>query len=579
MGQPASIRCVSCGFTSESGFSKCPRCGAAVAKICKNCNFSNPANNKVCDNCGAGIELPQGAVPAAPTATFAKIDIPGAAPAMPPQSGKTPQMPLPPAGPQIALRGGASASSKTQQQSFAQSFASKGDGKSQVSQPRVPRTPLIARLRAGLRPVIELLNNPQLKKRYGGIFGAVLLVVMLLALFWPKPDEVVLVERVKAFVESASSGRYERARAMLAKASREDASPEAFAAAVKAQYPEKRIFRAFQPVELSTGAASVSYMYQAPNGPWRPEIAHMVKEDGKWVRPFGWHLYFQLDQALEKNPQQAAVLLEKLGRLDPYDPKLNGYSCGVYFSTGNFSRAAVSCLAASSDSVKIPFLYKPEEELAFRFKLADSYIFTSQVMKALQEYTAILVETQDLPPEPFCAVAQQLVQGYVRIGNYDAALNEAVNGYEACVMSGKKKEISSYLYKLSGNYPEEAVKIAAAHQPAGWDVTLQGSWEKLRPDLKQRYGLRSLPQAHWEAQRVSGPHYRVRLISEAQRGARSLPEMVRYDLVVDIVSGRVVSYPRPRVKPDADASERKRPAARPQKRPKAVSKTVSRGGK
>lgn len=490
-------------------------------------------------------------------------------------------MPPPPSGPQIALRGApAPVSQPKQPLQFAQSFSSGLGDKSKPAQPRMQRVSLFSRLAAGFRPLLGIMDNPGLKKRYGSIFAGVLLLVMLVAFLWPKPPEVVVVERVKAFVESASSGRYERARELLTKASRDDASSEAFAAAVKAQYSEKRIFRAFQPVAMSTTAAVVGYLYQVPNGPWRPELAYMVKEDGKWVRPFGWHLYSQLDQALEKSPEQAPALLSKLRKLDPRDPKLNGYSCEVYFMAGDYAKATRACAAASSDSVRVPFLYKPEEELSFRLKLADSYMFNMQVMNALREYTSILVETQDLPAAPFCVITEQLVQGYVKIGNYDAALNEAVNGYEACVKSGRKNEITAYLYKLSGNYPDEAIKIAAAYKPYGKTETLGQGWETLRAELRRTYGLRELPRAEWAAERISGPYYRVRLSSYPQRGAKMLPGEVRYDLIVDIVNGRVVSYPKLKAKQPAARIKTKAFDAMPEVRVTPRSRSaVSTGGK
>ena len=67
-------------------------------------------------------------------------------------------------------------------------------------------------------------------------------------------------------------------------------------------------------------------------------------------------------------------------------------------------------------------------------------------------------------------------------------------------------------------------------------------WEQRRVQLRQENRLKRLPQGVWSAERVAGPHYRVRLVSEGIKGA---PQVVRFDLLVNIISGRVGNFPVP----------------------------------
>ena len=528
---PAKIRCVSCGFSSEAEVQKCPLCGAAVVKVCGQCGASNPSVNQICDGCRRPLEMSGGA--SRHSSSFANFTVP-----QPPGAQQLPpglRPPPPPAG----VFGGAAQLAPGQTQSFSSNSGQPIEPMPEPAKPAAPAAPPLSDL---LRGMADFFARQEGGRYFVYGVSSVLLVALLLALFWPKPPEVVLIERVKVFVENAGSGKYAGAYALLTEAVRKDASEDVFASAVKEHYPEKRIFRGFSVEKMEEALGVVKYMYKAGNGPWRSEKAYMFKEKGKWRRPFAEHLYPPLEAALKSDAGQALPLLDKMKILDPFDAKINGYACRTFFGTHDYKKAVPACAAAVQDSVTTPFLYSDSLSLSLRFMLAEAYMNEWQTVDALREYSGILIETQNIAAEDSCRVSRQLVQGYVKIGNYDAALNEAVSAEQPCAQAGRSKDIEEYLHKLSGNFPDDALVIARAFTPENSKLSLEQMWEQRRVQLRQENRLKRLPQGVWSAERVAGPHYRVRLVSEGIKGA---PQVVRFDLLVNIISGRVGNFPVP----------------------------------
>jgi len=429
---------------------------------------------------------------------------------------------VPPAAPKIALRGMAELPGQDQSSRVLPRAADSGTG-------------MVSARLAALR---ALVSSGDFRRKVVYSAGGAACAALLIALLWPKSPEARLSEKVKAYVESVGAGKYERAYNYLTAASQKDASLDVFSEALKTIYTQKRVFRAFQVEQMSETQGVVGYMYKDGNGPWRFGKTHMVKENGQWKHPFAGHLYSQLENALKKDLSQGPPLLERMRALDQFDPKINGYSCRVLYTQKKYKDAIAYCSAACHDSITTPFMYSEDQTLLFRFMLADSYMKNFQTVDALREYTAILVESQQIPADYSCRVSRQLVQGYVKIGNYDAALNEAVSGQEACVAAGKKREITLYLHKLCGNYPYEAIKLARSYKAAGQAFSLQQAWEKEQEIYRLENSRRTL-EGRWEAERIAGPHYRVQLKVEGGRGGPS----IKYDLLVNILSGRVVRFP------------------------------------
>jgi hypothetical protein len=359
---------------------------------------------------------------------------------------------------------------------------------------------------------------------------------LLLAPYMPK---FRLVFTAKKYLSALNSRDYKTAYDFLSVNSKESCPFTDYLKYNEKQYSGIPSWE-FDGVEIhsiSPSGAVVKYRAREAKGEWKTDYLSFVLEHGRWARPYGRHLFNQVDQAIaEGDFSKALFLSEKLSLVDPVDPRTAGYLCNSEFLMRLYDKSAETCRKALEQGKSYPVPFGTEELFWYSFYYADSLRFQGRFPEAVKIYEA-LFDFRELSEKNKCPLLMARADAQVHARQYYAAKTDVSAAVNACFGEPPYKEAERRNRIMSGEAGAEAVLLAQRFSLAPGKPTLL---EMRNAQVFSLAGKKKLGKSgssdKWTASHVEGPLYRVVLRQEDKYSAKASAEEI-YALSVDVWTG------------------------------------------
>jgi len=371
----AEIVCTKCGQKFSAPGYACSKCQGSLAKVCGNCGFKNSVAKNYCDRCGTPMTLAPAAPPAAAAAPPPEAQPPGTAHI--PQTasrgsgaaGPPPKVaPPPPAG------------------GLAIPAARRMDSRGPAPVPEgayVPPPPTTEASFSRLRR-----RDALQKLRFWLPILAVAAVGYLAYYDYNKPEKAI-PRAAAQYLGALNHLDFPGAYALLSQEARAHCSLEEFRA-LSDETPWT--WSDVQIVRLEPEAAVVKYRLISNGQPPSDDFLILLREDGKWMRPYNWNLLQKIEDAFaRKDPDMALLLAQAAVRINPRDPIARGYLCESVYFRNVPAETERECALAISLSRIYPSKLSLKSLYHLRAILGDTYKNSlRKYPEAVAQYDAML---------------------------------------------------------------------------------------------------------------------------------------------------------------------------------------------
>lgn len=539
--KPAHIRCSKCGYQSNIISDTCIKCGAPLVKICGNCEAVNSVEKNYCDGCGAllALKLPEEKQPDnKPEKPSEKKD----------NVGEPPRIKIEFESIHETVSAHAE-SFRKKQEANPQNQTQKMENKDErVAAAEKEKNKLAEFEKKKLEAAKSVSKNTQDSGKkisnYLFIFAAfaAVLIISWLAIA-PRIPKIKLVMTAKNYLGALKDKNYSQAYSYLSNNSKFTCSFTDFVKYNDAYYSKLKEGWDFKDVKvffIKGEGAVVRYSLKEGTGPWKDDYISFVREHDKWVRPYVWHLFVPIDEAIEKGDfSQALFLAQKLYLTDPVDPRTSGYLCNTEYLMGLYDKSAESCRRTLDGQKNFPVGFSKEEIFWFTFYYADSLRFLARFDDSLSVYEE-LFSFEDISLKNKCPLLMSRADVYVRKKEYEKAASDISAAAGVCPEGLNKKEALRRLSFINGSAVSEAVQAAQKARPSADGQTLFELRNSQLNALNGKNKKDSQFKDEWKAVRIDGPEYEVSVIQEKlDRKGRKAEETEVYRVGVNLWTGSV----------------------------------------
>ncbi|PIS47194.1 MAG: hypothetical protein COT17_04695 [Elusimicrobia bacterium CG08_land_8_20_14_0_20_51_18] len=549
--KPTVIKCSKCGYESNIISDTCIKCGAQLEKICGNCGARASVEKNYCDECGKLMLLKIIEEKPAPPDTEkvkgekASIEFETFDEAiearqksytgkMAKKAEDAPEPAVPPKG-----------------KSFTDPFAAKmaedttRDKENLVAyadKQKIKDKEELDRLR--LMKVREDRTFWQKNRLYVYLLLGVFILLFLAWLFLtPYMPRLRLVLAAKNYLGALNGKDYKTAYDLLSANSKASCPFTDFL-----KYNERYYSRMpgweFKDLEIhsiSSSGAVVRYRLKEGKGEWKENFLSFVLENGKWTRPYIWHLFTQIDESIAAGDFTRALFLsQKLYLTDPVDPRASGYLCNSEYLMRLYDKSVETCKRTLESAKTYPVSFSEEEFFWYNFYYADSLRFQARFSEAVKIYD-VLFDNKALSGKNKCPLLMSRADAHVREGRYYAAKEDIASAVNSCPPGPAKNEAGKKLRLLSGEAAEEAVFLAQRfrYSPGKPNLMEMRSAQIFSVAGKRKLGKGGFGEK-WVAESVDGPEYRVALLQEKKGAKKGQVETDQiYSLRVNVWTGFV----------------------------------------
>ncbi|MEW5950634.1 MAG: zinc ribbon domain-containing protein [Elusimicrobiota bacterium] len=538
--KPAIIRCSKCGYQSNIISDTCLKCGSPLVKICGNCEAVNAVEKNYCDGCGSLLALK-----------------------MPEQkeSSKEEKKEEKPSSPKPVIE---FESLHETVQGHADSFRKKQEANPQNTAPKIENKDERVEAAKKEKEKLEELKNKKTEEKKSSVkvqdkkisfakyavFIAVALAVFSIAWLAVSPSipKIKLVITAKNYLNALKEKNYSQAYSYLSNNSKFTCSFTDYVKYNDAYYSSLKNGWEFKDVsvfKMENEAALVKYSLKEGTGPWREDYISFVKEHDKWVRPYIWHLFSPIDEAISKGDfSQALFLAQKLYLTDPIDPRTSGYLCNTEYLMGLYDKASESCKRVLESQADYPVGFNKEEIFWFTFYYADSLRFMARFKEALDIYEE-LFSFEDISLKNKCPLLMSRADAYVRLGDFDKASVDAASAVSVCPEGINKKEALKRSSFLNSDLSSEAVSMVQKAKPSQDSQSIFEQRNSVLKSLNSDKGKKDSYKDEWIAQKEEGPIYTVKVIQQkVDKKGKKTEENEVYRASVNLWTGSVKTISR-----------------------------------
>lgn len=491
--QPASIECSKCGARGPHAGEQCAKCGARLVKVCPGCRFKSSLAKRFCDGCGEPLGAYEAAEPA---------------PAKPPTA------------PVEAVASGPVPAGRTTKPKIEKLT-------------RYPTTKKTKPFRGGpWAPSFRPLLNPYLPT-----VAATLIFSATLATYYvhwrPRISPANLSARAAArYLEDLRSGDYLSAYEMLSSLSRTYCTQAEFKK-IRDAIASRWDYSDVQPVVVESNAAFIRYQLKVDGQPAETDYLSLVRENGRWVRPYVWNLLDKVEDAFDKgDPQTALGLARSAVIVDPREPMAHAYLCEAQYYSMAYPEAEKTCETAIRLADRYPSRLNTASRYHLHAILGDAYKnHLDKPQAALDHYNKLLTFPK-LGAGDRCDILLARADTYGSLRLFTTALSDIKEADRHCVNPQDREYLSRQLRVLSGQAQNEAVALARRHRMTNGGPTLDEWRDQMRKRVAKRYPRTRFPPDRWAAEPVTPPRYRVVLMN-----GDSVVLSAEVDLWTNIVNG------------------------------------------
>lgn len=460
--QPASIECSKCGAKGPHKGEECAKCGGRLIKVCSGCGFQSSLAKRFCDGCGE----PLGGPVAATTGDRA---------AMPVTGGRTTK-------PKVE---------------------------------RLTRYPTTTKTKGfrGLpwKPSFRPLLNP--------LFPTIAATVLFIAtvstyyMHWrPRISPAALSARAADhYLHYLKVGDHTAAHEMLSSLSQTYCSQAEFKKIRDAIAP-KWTYSDVVPVVVESDAAFVRYQLKVPGQPVEYDYLSLIREDGRWVRPFVWNLLDKVEDAFDRgDPQTALGLARSAVIVDRREPMAHAYLCEAHYYSRAFPEAEKTCEAAIALNERYPSRVNTASLYHLHAILGDAYKNHLDKPQAALEHYNKLLSFPKLGPADRCDILLARADTYGSLRLFTTALTDLQESEKWCVSPQDRDYLTRQLRVLSGEGMTDAVALARRHRITNGGPTLDEWRDQMRKKAGAKFLRARLPPDRWSAEPITAPRYRVKL--------------------------------------------------------------------
>ncbi len=533
--KPSIIRCSKCGYQSNIISDTCIKCGSSLVKICGNCEAVNAVEKNYCDSCGSLLALK-------------------AAPQNEPQDENKPEKP---AAPKMVIE---FESINETVESHADSFRKKQEANPQNQAPKVvnkdERVEAAKREKDKLAELETKKNTSENKPKPGqikksplskyAVYLAVLIAVISIAwlIIAPKIPGIKLVLTARKYLTALSEKNYSQAYSYLSNNSKFTCPFTDYVKYNDAYYSQIKggwEFRDVSVFKMGKEGAIVKYWLKEGTGTWKEDYISFVREHDRWVRPYIWHLFAPIDEAIGKGDfSQALFLAQKLYLTDPMDPRTSGYLCNTEYLMGLYDKALESCRRTLDAQASYPVGFSKDEVFWFTFYYADSLRFMARFQDALQAYEELL-NFEDISLKNKCPLLMSRADAYVRLGDFQSAESDIQSAVSVCPEGINKKEALKRQSFLSSDVSAEAVNMAQRARVSPDAPTVLEQRSAALSSLNGKDAKKSFYfKDEWKAEKQDGPIYMVYVFQvKYDKRNKKLEENEVYRASVNLWTGSV----------------------------------------
>jgi len=539
--KPAIIRCSKCGYQSNIISDVCIKCGAPLVKICGNCETVNSVEKNYCDGCGQLLALK---VP--------KEDIPEKKSEK--ESEKKEEIKETP---KISIEFESLLETVS---SRAESFRKKQEPNIQDSAPSVEnKDKRVDRAKEEINKLEEfekkknelakkdIGNNSSKNKKIQKYVFIGLAVLLAFFTIWfsikPRIPGIKLVMTAKKYLSALKNKDYSQAYLYLSNNSKSTCSFTDFVKYNDEYYSKINggwDFKDVKVFSIKEDGAVIKYSLKEGTDSWRDDYISFVKEHGEWVRPYIWHLFMPIDEAISRGDFSHALFLsQKLYLTDPIDPRTSGYLCNTEYLMGLYDKAQESCKRTIEGAKEFPVGFSKEELFWFTFYYADSLRFMANFNPAIEIYTQLLL-FEDISLKNKCPLFMSRSDAYVRIKEYDKALEDINSATVSCPQGINRNEALKRLSYISGSALSEAVSLARNARLSPERPTLLEMRNTQLDSINLKASKSFKYRDEWIASHIGGPEYNVVLIQQKiDRKGRKVEENEIYKIYVNLWTGSI----------------------------------------
>jgi hypothetical protein len=178
-------------------------------------------------------------------------------------------------------------------------------------------------------------------------------------------------------------------------------------------------------VRLEPDAATVKYRLQVLGRPPSEDYLILMREDGRWLRPYNWVILQRAQDALDRSDADMALLLaQEAARINPRDPVAQGFVCEAVNSRKVAADAERECSRALSLSAEYPSQLSPKSLFHIRAILGDTYKNSlGKYPEAIAQYDAMLA-VPDVAPADQCDVLLARADTRIAMGRTSEAARD-----------------------------------------------------------------------------------------------------------------------------------------------------------
>lgn len=539
--KPAIIRCSKCGYQSNIISDTCIKCGAPLVKVCGNCGAVNSVEKNYCDGCGQllALKVPkENIVEEKPEKQSEKKD----------ETKESPKMSIEFESLHETVSSRAESFRKRQESNVQESSPSveNKDERVDSAKKEIDKLEEFQKKKSELeKPTID---SDSLKRKKIQRYGLVALAFFFtISVMWlaikPRLPGIKLVMTAKKYLAALKNKDYSQAYSYLSNNSRFTCSFTDFVKYNDEYYSKINNDWDFKDVKvfsIDENGAVVRYSLKEGTGPWKDDYISFVKEHGEWVRPYIWHLFMPIDEAISRGDfSQALFLAQKLYLTDPVDPRTSGYLCNSEYLMGLYDKAQESCRRTIEGVKKFPVGFSKDEIFWFTFYYADSLRFMANFNAAIEIYNELL-SFENIPLKNKCPLFMSRADAYVRIKEYDRALDDINSATSVCPEGINRNEALKRLSYISGSALPEAISLAKNARLSPESPTLLEMRNSQLNLIDSKTSKFFKYRDEWKASHIAGPEYDVVLLQQKiDRKGKKIEETEIYKIHVNLWTGSI----------------------------------------